>query len=74
MCSKAYLILSALIFAVGAILHLLRITNGWVLQLGPIHPPLWASWVGLVVGAVLCVWGLGLVCCAKCGSPSSGNP
>jgi hypothetical protein len=65
MAGKVYFVVSALFFGVVAILHLLRAVNGWVMQVGPIAPPLWASWFGLVVAGALCVWGFWLARGAK---------
>jgi len=54
--SRGYLVISGAIFAIVAILHLLRVLNNWVLVLGPWSAPIWVSWMGTVVPVVLGVW------------------
>ena len=58
MSPRAYLIFSGTIFGIVAVLHMLRIINGWALVLGPWSAPMWVSWLGTLVPAVLCVWAL----------------
>ena len=41
--SRVYLILSGSIFGIIAVLHLLRVVNGWDLVLGPWSVPVWIS-------------------------------
>ena len=55
--SGSYVLISALIFAVVACVHLLRIAKGWPAQVGPHTVPMSLSWIGLVVSALLAVWG-----------------
>lgn len=50
---KTYLNVVGVIFAIIAILHLLRIFNGWQAQIGSFVAPMWLSWVALVVAAYL---------------------
>jgi acyl-CoA reductase-like NAD-dependent aldehyde dehydrogenase len=54
--ARTYLIISGCIFGIVAILHLLRVVNGWTLVLGPWTVPMWVSWVGTIVPALLCGW------------------
>ncbi len=56
MSTRAYLVISAAIFGIVAILHLLRVVNSWALVLGPWSAPIWVSWLGTLVPAGLCVW------------------
>ena len=58
MSPRAYLIISGTIFGIVAILHSLRVVNSWALVLGPWSAPMWVSWLGTLVPAVLCVWAL----------------
>ena len=60
MSPRAYLIISGTIFGIVAVLHLLRVVNSWDLVLGPWSAPMWVSWLGTLVPAVLCVWALRL--------------
>jgi hypothetical protein len=52
-----YAVIAALIFAVVAIGHLIRLLNRWAAQLGPFSVPMSVSWVGLLIAAVLSIWG-----------------
>jgi hypothetical protein len=55
--SPHYTTISALIFAIVAAAHLLRLFRRWKVQVGPMSVPMPVSWVGLVVSALLAVWG-----------------
>jgi hypothetical protein len=54
--SSYYAVISALIFAVVAIGHLIRLLNRWTVQLGPFSVPMSISWAGLVI-SLLSIWG-----------------
>lgn len=58
---RPFIVLSTLIFIVVAIAHALRLYRHWPLQLGPHVIPMNASWLGLVIAAVLAVWGIALL-------------
>jgi len=53
---RAYLLISGSIFGVVAVLHVLRLVNGWPFQVGPWVLPVALSWVGAAVAAGLCLW------------------
>ena len=55
--TKAYLFLSACIFAAVALAHLLRLAFRWPAVLGPIDIPLWPSIFGVLVPGFLSCWG-----------------
>jgi hypothetical protein len=55
--SNYYAAISALIFVVVAIGHLIRLLNRWTVQLGPFSVPMSVSWAGLVIAALLSIWG-----------------
>jgi len=55
--SNAYAVVSALIFALVAIAHLVRLIKQWSVLIGPASIPMWVSWTGLVVAALLAIWG-----------------
>jgi hypothetical protein len=55
--SNSYATISALIFAVVAIVHLLRLLNRWAVDVGPFSVPMSVSWIGLLISALLSVWG-----------------
>ena len=54
---KTYVAISAIIFAVVAIGHLVRIVQGWQVQLGDIGVAMSVSWIALVVSVILALWG-----------------
>jgi hypothetical protein len=55
-----YTLITALIFALVAILHVWRIFKGWTVQIGPHSVSMTVSWVGLVVAGLLAIWGFSL--------------
>jgi uncharacterized membrane protein YecN with MAPEG domain len=55
--SNAYAAVSALIFAIVAVMHLVRIINRWSVVIGPYNISMNVSWVALVVSALLAIWG-----------------
>jgi hypothetical protein len=57
---KTFSLVSGSIFAVVALLHLLRIYMDWPIVIGDWSVPLWVSWVGLVVAGGLAFFGLRL--------------
>jgi len=56
--SNAYAIVSALIFAVVAIAHMVRLVKGWNVAIGPYNVSMNVSWMALVVAALIAIWGL----------------
>ena len=56
-----YALIAALIFTLVATLHGLRIIKGWTVQIGPHSVSMTVSWVGLVVAALLAIWGFSLM-------------
>ena len=55
--TKLYVGISAIIFALVAIGHIVRLVQGWEVQIGGMGIAMPVSWVALVVGVVLAVWG-----------------
>jgi hypothetical protein len=55
--SSYYAAISALIFAVVALVHLLRILKQWTVQIGSLSVSMSVSWLGLVIAALLSIWG-----------------
>jgi hypothetical protein len=55
--TKLYVAISAIIFAIVAIGHIVRLVQGWEVQIGGMGIGMPVSWVALVVSAVLAVWG-----------------
>ena len=59
--TKNYLIVSTIIFTVVAVVHLIRLTLGWPVELGTWNVPLAASLVAVLVSASVAMWGMLLV-------------
>ena len=53
---RAYLVVSGVIFGAVALLHILRLSLNWPVDLAGWAVPLWFSWVGLIVTGALCIW------------------
>jgi hypothetical protein len=58
---KPYIAISAIIFALVAFGHVIRIAQGWQVHLGEISVGMSVSWIALVVSAALAVWGVTLL-------------
>ena len=54
---SAYAAITALIFAIVALAHIVRIINRWTVQIGPLSVSMSVSWVGFAVAALLAIWG-----------------
>ena len=55
--SNSYAVVSALIFAVVAIAHVVRLIKGWKVEIGPYNVSMNVSWVAVVVAALIAIWG-----------------
>ena len=55
--SNSYAVVSALIFALVAVVHVLRLVNRWTVQIGPYKVSMNVSWAALVVSALIAIWG-----------------
>jgi len=53
MTERTFATIAAVIFALVALFHLLRIVMGWSVVIDSWTVPMWVSALGLVVGAVL---------------------
>ena len=53
-------VVASVIFAVVALLHLLRIYMGWPIVIGSWTAPIWVSWIAPVVAGGLSYFGLTL--------------
>ena len=60
MTQKTFDILAAIIFTIVAIVHLARLAQGTEILIDGDVAPMWISWVGLVVTAVLAAYGFRL--------------
>jgi uncharacterized membrane protein YhaH (DUF805 family) len=54
---KTYLTVTATLFLVVAIMHLLRIIFGWQVEIGGLSIPFWVSWLGVLVAGALAYLG-----------------
>jgi len=59
--SRNYCLVSGLIFMLVALAHLARLIYGWQIQLADILLPMWVSWVGLVIPALLALWAFSVI-------------
>ena len=50
---KNYHTVVGVIFLAVAVMHVLRLMNGWAVNLGPWSVPMWVSYFGVVVGGYL---------------------
>jgi hypothetical protein len=53
---RSYLVVSGTVFGFVAVLHVLRVINGWAVVVGPWSVPMGVSLFGTIFPAVLCVW------------------
>jgi hypothetical protein len=61
MSEKNYLLISATIFALFALLHVVRLVTHVSVQVGAVAFPLWGSWLVLIIGAALSIWAFRLM-------------
>lgn len=52
---KPFTTIAAVIFAVVAVVHVVRLYFGWEVTVHGVAIPTWASWLGLVIAAGLAV-------------------
>jgi hypothetical protein len=57
---KNYLYVSAAIFGIVALVHIIRAMSGWAFQIGPMEVPVSASWVGFVITGAFAAWAIRL--------------
>ena len=53
MTAETYARIAAAIFALIALLQLMRAIQGWPVTLGETNMPLWPSWIAFIVAAAL---------------------
>ena len=61
MSEKTYLLISATIFALVALVHLVRLFSHWSFQIGTIVVPFWGSWLAVLIGVTLSFWAFRLI-------------
>ena len=57
MTEKTFAAIAAVIFALVALLHLLRLVMGWSIVIDSWTVPMWVSWSGLAVAGGLSYYG-----------------
>jgi hypothetical protein len=57
---RTYNIVTAVVFLIVAVLHLLRIILGWPARIGGLDIPLWVSWLAILVTGGLAYCGFRL--------------
>ena len=58
MSAKNYWLISGVVFAVIAVLHLARSLMGWDMVINGAMMPMWVSWVGVIVFGYLAYYAL----------------
>lgn len=53
---RAALYTSALIFSAGAVGHGLRLVRGFEIAIGGVVVPIWLSYLGVIIAALLAIW------------------
>ena len=53
---RTYLFASGAIFTLVALVHIVRLIEGWTVTVGPFAAPMWVSWLGIILARVLAVW------------------
>ena len=51
------MMVTATLFLVVALMHLLRIIFGWSVEIGSLSIPFWVSWLGVLVAGALAYLG-----------------
>jgi hypothetical protein len=54
---KTYLTVTAVLFLVVAVAHLLRIILGWRVEIGGLDIPFWVSWLAFFTAGALAYFG-----------------
>jgi hypothetical protein len=60
MTQKTFELIAGVLFGIVALLHFFRIAHGWNVTIGTWIVPMWVSWLGLVIPAVLAYYGVKL--------------
>jgi len=55
--SHYYVAISALIFTLVTLGHLMRLLRQWTMQIGALSVPMSVSWGGLIAAALMAIWG-----------------
>lgn len=60
MSQRSFLLVSAIVFTLVFLLHVLRLVYGWDAMIGGWTVPVWVSWIGVVVSGFLALEGFRL--------------
>ena len=60
MTPRLFSLITATLFSLIALLHVLRLLRGWQVTIGDVVVPLWISWIGLAVATYLAYQGFKL--------------
>jgi hypothetical protein len=58
MTPRIFSLITATLFTLMALLHVLRLLRGWQLTIGDVVVPLWVSWIGLAIAGYLAYQGV----------------
>ncbi|KGI78836.1 hypothetical protein [Oleiagrimonas soli] len=53
---NGYALFSGTLFALVALLQAVRAIQGWSVQIGQVHIPVWFSWIAVAVAGGMSVW------------------
>ncbi len=60
MSQRSFLLVSAIVFTLVFLLHVLRLVYGWSAMIGGWTVPIWVSWIGVVMSGFLALEGFRL--------------
>ncbi len=60
MSQRSFLLVSAIVFTLVFLLHVLRLVYGWSAMIGGWTVPIWVSWIGAMVSGFLALEGFRL--------------
>lgn len=60
MSQRSFLLVSAIVFTLVFLLHMLRLFYGWSAMIGGWTVPIWVSWIGAVLSGFLALEGFRL--------------
>ena len=58
MTPKTYALVTGGLFSIVALVHLLRLAQGWDITIAGWLVPMWVSWIGLIIPGILAFFGL----------------
>ena len=53
MTQRTFFLITSILFLLIALLHAVRLLQGWQVTIGGAVVPLWVSWIGLAISAFL---------------------